>query len=280
MLKNMKYFSTHLTSISRDDLIPRNFTRYREMKKISVRYLNNLFSFLEHQPASVLWIRSNNYERQLYVNNNFEKIWGHPTEVMYADPTAFSKMLVTEDKDMSKQIVERQSEDDESCIYLYRIRSKEGEVKFIKDWHYLLVDDEERPLGFAGFAQTIPEQQWEMELQQNLSRTASDPNASLQKYIFGILKNELHLQIKNPKEQTSTTPKSSFKIMTPNNENIDLTEREIECLTHLMQGKSAKQTAGVMNISVRTVEFHLNNAKLKASCRTKIELLGKIVGTT
>jgi DNA-binding CsgD family transcriptional regulator len=46
-----------------------------------------------------------------------------------------------------------------------------------------------------------------------------------------------------------------------------------------MQGKSAKQTGAILNISQRTVEFHLDNIKQKAQCRTKLELLGQVKST-
>lgn len=53
-------------------------------------------------------------------------------------------------------------------------------------------------------------------------------------------------------EKTSTYPLSS---------------RELECIQHIIMGKSAKETAQCLNISFRTVEAHLNNIKQKTGCK-------------
>lgn len=244
------------------------------MKKISVQSLNNLFTFLEKQPASVLWIRSKEYERQLYLSGNFEKIWGYPTEKFYNDPKAFNEVLYTSDKISAKEMVQKDKHDENDTTYFYRIQTPHGEIKHIKDWHYLLTDEESNPIGFTGFAQIIPEQQWEEESQRLKNSDKDEINYQLQKYIFDILKNELHLQTKETNAASSSREKLILK---SGKRLVELTQREIECLTHLAVGKSAKQTASIMNVSPRTIEFHLDNIKEKAQCRTKLELLSKVI---
>jgi DNA-binding CsgD family transcriptional regulator len=54
---------------------------------------------------------------------------------------------------------------------------------------------------------------------------------------------------------------------------IHLTEREKECLFYLMRGKTSKFIAKMMVISCRTVEFHIDNLKVKFGCHTKSELI-------
>lgn len=61
-------------------------------------------------------------------------------------------------------------------------------------------------------------------------------------------------------------------------QNIKLTRREQECLKYLVQGKSAKQTANLLNLSPRTVEIYLDTLKSKLNCRTKLALVGKVCG--
>lgn len=51
-----------------------------------------------------------------------------------------------------------------------------------------------------------------------------------------------------------------------------LTLREIECLSYLTTGKSAKEIARLINISPRTVETHISNIRLKTRCQTKTEM--------
>lgn len=52
-----------------------------------------------------------------------------------------------------------------------------------------------------------------------------------------------------------------------------LTTREVECLFHLIKGKTAKMIANDLSISRRTVEQHLINCKIKLGCDTRYELI-------
>ncbi len=56
-----------------------------------------------------------------------------------------------------------------------------------------------------------------------------------------------------------------------------LTLREAETMTHLLLGKTIRDTAISMQISPRTAEFYINNIKRKLNCRTKTELISKIM---
>jgi DNA-binding CsgD family transcriptional regulator len=62
------------------------------------------------------------------------------------------------------------------------------------------------------------------------------------------------------------------------NETVDvkflktLSSREMECLRLFLKGKTAKQTAALLGLSHRTVEFYFENVKNKLGCLTKAEL--------
>ena len=51
-----------------------------------------------------------------------------------------------------------------------------------------------------------------------------------------------------------------------------LSEQELECLRFLLQGKTAKETALLMRISFRTVEYYFENIKDKLTCFRKRDL--------
>ncbi len=53
---------------------------------------------------------------------------------------------------------------------------------------------------------------------------------------------------------------------------IKFTKKEFLCLRYMLQGCSAKETANHMEISYRTVETHLKNAKCKLKCYKKSEI--------
>lgn len=61
------------------------------------------------------------------------------------------------------------------------------------------------------------------------------------------------------------------------NSDIDLTQREQQCLLHALKGLTAKRIAKLINISHRTVETHLENIRRKYGCSNKLELLAKIL---
>ncbi len=56
-----------------------------------------------------------------------------------------------------------------------------------------------------------------------------------------------------------------------------LSQREKECLFHLLQGKSYKSTAKLMQISPRTAEQYINNVKMKWLCTYKEDIFKKAI---
>lgn len=55
--------------------------------------------------------------------------------------------------------------------------------------------------------------------------------------------------------------------------NITLSQREVECIYWLSKGKTSFETGIILNLSQRTVEKHLNNAKEKFGCSRISRLL-------
>jgi DNA-binding CsgD family transcriptional regulator len=56
-------------------------------------------------------------------------------------------------------------------------------------------------------------------------------------------------------------------------EGVYLTQREAECVAHMLQGCTIAESAKILNLSPRTVEFYVKNIKVKLNCRKKSELL-------
>src|SRR3990167_8890082 len=57
-----------------------------------------------------------------------------------------------------------------------------------------------------------------------------------------------------------------------------LTKREKECITFYIQNQTAKNISSILGISARTVEKHIDNARQKLGCQSKLELFKKIAG--
>jgi DNA-binding CsgD family transcriptional regulator len=58
---------------------------------------------------------------------------------------------------------------------------------------------------------------------------------------------------------------------------IYFTRREAECMVQLLNGKTMRNAAKVLDLSVRTVEFYVKNMYKKLNCRTKIELIDLVM---
>lgn len=56
-----------------------------------------------------------------------------------------------------------------------------------------------------------------------------------------------------------------------------LSQREVECLTWAAAGKTEWATAEILNLSIKTVRFHLENAKVKLNCVTKTQAVAKSI---
>jgi DNA-binding NarL/FixJ family response regulator len=63
---------------------------------------------------------------------------------------------------------------------------------------------------------------------------------------------------------------------------VTLSDREIEALTWVARGKTSAEVADVIGLSKRTVDFHLDNARLKLGAATRTEAaikaaIGKLI---
>jgi len=106
--------------------------------------------------------------------------------------------------------------------------------------------------------------------------------AEKEKFCFPQIERDLQ-KLSCMKKKESFFPKEFYQQiklkkmpLTVDDRVVYLSEKEIECLTGFIQGKSAKSIAKYKNISYRTVEAHLHNIKQKLGCWTKEEVIEKI----
>ena len=62
-------------------------------------------------------------------------------------------------------------------------------------------------------------------------------------------------------------------------EGVYFTNRESECLMHLLDGNTIVATANILGLSSRTVEFYVRNMRMKIGVTTKTQLIDKIEQT-
>lgn len=73
-----------------------------------------------------------------------------------------------------------------------------------------------------------------------------------------------------------TTPIRHFTLKQEEHQNTKLSQREVDCIYHLLHQKTALETADLMNISRRTVESYFENIKIKLNCKNKTEIMEKL----
>lgn len=69
----------------------------------------------------------------------------------------------------------------------------------------------------------------------------------------------------------------SSAIIKPNQIETMLSARELDCLSHMLQGKSARETSILLGLSKRTVEHYIENIKDKFGISKKSELIEKAI---
>lgn len=95
-------------------------------------------------------------------------------------------------------------------------------------------------------------------------------------HISGIIYHCLQLVSSDAEKILSFTDAKHYNIIDQDNL-FNLSKREFECLFFILRGKTAKQTAEIMNLSKRTVETYIENLKNKFACDSKADLLIKAV---
>jgi DNA-binding CsgD family transcriptional regulator len=84
-----------------------------------------------------------------------------------------------------------------------------------------------------------------------------------------------------PIEKKNKTPFDQPKkyILENNQPNLYLTFREAQCMAHMMLDCTMKETAQLLGLSPRTVEYYIKRIKTKIGCRTKESLIKEIQAT-
>ena len=56
---------------------------------------------------------------------------------------------------------------------------------------------------------------------------------------------------------------------------MELTKRELEVLTYVMQGIPSREVADILFLSKRTVDFHISNVYVKLDVKNRVQALHK-----
>ena len=251
--------------------------------KLSTQGLNFLFSHLTQDDYKVLWVRNPDYTQQLYLSPAYERVWKRPCQQLYEHPESWGDTLLGENADRFVQLLKSRHPDqtpepNRLNTVLYRIVAHQ-ETIWIKDSTFYLFNELNEQVAVVGVAEAISQTQWMLERDRCCSM-ASQASDYFRDQMIGILEKELKLTA-TPSSHAVLLNKGEQQyhhIVMEGGERVRLTPKEMECLRYVLQGKQAKQIAGVLSLSTRTIEMHLSHIRGKTHCRHLVEFMSKCKG--
>lgn len=244
------------------------------MQRMDINNLNQWLYSVGQLTNSILWIRDASMQKQLYISPSFENIFGLEVQQLYQQPDSWSDPLHEVDrKSIQHQLKQRKQNqlkniDDFSSIF-YRVILPNSDTRYIKDTGFPVRNASGEIVGFYGIAESLDQEIWAKvkESYHNLqSRLEVQVKDSIQ-----LITDQL-ITVPNAMD-ASHSLRERIKFILANELNISVTNREFDCLLCLFDGKTAKESARILNISPRTVEAHLVSIKQKLNCTKKIEIL-------
>lgn len=220
------------------------------MIQLSISDISDLFSFVETDTNTVLWIRNANYQKQLFVSKNYEIYFGQSTNALYEYPNSWFERV---NFDRSGENIQDKRLQENSVTLSYQAIGIDGQLSQVRDKSFIVYDTKgTQPIAVIGIAKC--------EHNQNLSDNA------LNRQIDSI-------------ENTEHIIKTILKTQSINShpvQKIKLSSREKECLSHLVLGDTAKKCAIKMHISNRTVEYYIENIKNKLGVCSRSEIIAAV----
>jgi len=240
----------------------------------SIAGFNRIFAQLIHQPNTICWLRSIDYQRQLYLSDQFESIFGGSCDSLYNDPKSWWSYLIPHDINHAQSTIDSRimypDKNADDHIMLFRIKSLDGKIRYIRDTCLTIYNNAGTAIAIAGIGEELSSELWHLSFQNqsNINKISAKNG----KNILEILEDE-NKRFTTKKKGRQTTIVNELQL---NGMMVKLTNREAQVLYHLRLGKTAKETAQDIFLSPRTVETHLDNLKQKTFCKSKLELMSLI----
>ena len=163
--------------------ISRDITE-RKQTEAALRDNELKFRQLADNITDVFWITSLDFKIMHYVSSGYEKIWGRSMASLYSRPHEWFDSILTEDKKQVADELARLAGDTLTVQMEYRIARPNGEIRWIMDRAYTVLDAADKPVRRTGIAKDITEsKQAEMELRQlneTLDQRVDERTAALQ----------------------------------------------------------------------------------------------------
>ncbi|MBU2445057.1 MAG: PAS domain-containing protein, partial [Bacteroidetes bacterium] len=115
-----------------------------------------LNSILESLP-DVIWSYSPIENKLIFISSSCEKLLGYKQNELYENNSIWKSILVEEDVNKRKSALLKISEEKIIVETLYRIRTKAGELKWVKDTFIPIVDENDQLVRVDGIIKNVTE---------------------------------------------------------------------------------------------------------------------------
>jgi len=244
------------------------------LKSCSAQYINQIFEALNEFEDKVFWIRSFDMTKQYYIGSNFNDIWHLDLSIIHEVPALWTHYLEGENLlSYLKKFQERRAEyflNQEKNSVPYIIRTPQNTIRYLVDRCFI----SHNTLGdhfVVGFSKLITSEQWHKD-NISASKEVNANDIEAVDRFFMILENEFGIT-QLDKDQSNLLLLNQQNYTPENLQNFKFTQRELECLYQICQGKTNKEAAKALSISPRTVETHLEKIFNKTSCNSKLEII-------
>lgn len=109
-----------------------------------------------------------------YVSPGWDRIWGYKPEDIYRDPELWIKAIASEDVEAARQAFERVQTIHQVQVVVYRIRSKNGQLRWIEDTMSPVISDAGAVTFIEGISRDISDRKLAEERLQRLRSELND----------------------------------------------------------------------------------------------------------
>jgi PAS domain S-box-containing protein len=120
---------------------------------VEVIRINNILQSL----PDVIWSYSPIENKLIYISPSCEKLFGYSQAELYTDNNIWISILVEEDVDKRKSALLKINEEKIVVETLYRIRTKAGELKWVKDMFIPIIDKNDELIRVDGIIKNVTE---------------------------------------------------------------------------------------------------------------------------
>jgi DNA-binding CsgD family transcriptional regulator len=235
--------------------------------------LLNISSSFKNSPLT-LWVRTFDFQKQLYIDSGFSSYVGIDYDVFYEDSNVFDSLVIPEHlasihKDIENQISHPHQLQIDTCRF--DLRTKAG-IQTHQTIRFPILNQHQRVIALAGL---------DYALTYNLSASSKSNEAILFAERMQLFDNQLKDILLKEEKRLSLIDDAKLQLpdnrqkYTINGQVFSLTRREIQCLNETIKGASAKEIGEKVFLARRTVEEYLDNIREKAKCKNKLELIAK-----